>query len=93
MLNNITILGRLVKDPELRYTTNGIPYANMTIANEQKYKDKVHTNYIEVVAFRGLAENVVKYCEQGRKILIQGRLEIKKNKTEERTFTNRWIST
>jgi len=88
MINNITILGRLTKNPELRYTTGGIPYANATIANEQKYKDKVQVNYIEIVAFRGLAENLVKYCEQGRKVLVQGRLEIKKNKTQERTFTN-----
>lgn len=91
MLNNITVLGRLVRNPELRYTGGGIPYATAVIANEQKYKEKVHVNYIDVVAFRGLAENLVKYCETGRKILVQGRLEIKKNKTEERTFTNTTI--
>lgn len=88
MINSVTILGRLVKNPELRYTNGGIPYANATIANEQKYKEKTQVNYIEIVAFRGLAENLVKYCEQGRKVLVQGKLEIKKNNTGERVYTN-----
>lgn len=91
MINNVTILGRLVKDPELRYTNGGIPYANATIANEQKYKEKTQVNYIEIVAFRGLAENLAKYCEQGRKVLVQGKLEIKKNNTGERVYTNTTI--
>lgn len=88
MINNITILGRLTEDPELRYTSSGTAYATATIANEQKYKDKKQINYIDIVAFYGLAENLAKYCEKGRKILVQGKLEIKKNKKEDRTFTN-----
>lgn len=88
MINNITILGRLTENPELRYTSNGTPYTNATIANEQKYKDKKHINYIDIVAFHGLAENLAKYCEKGRKVLVQGRIEIKKNKTDTKTFTN-----
>ncbi|WP_028830175.1 single-stranded DNA-binding protein [Proteocatella sphenisci] len=88
MINNITILGRLTEDPELRYTSSGIAYATATIVNEQKYKDKKQINYIDIVAFYGLAENLAKYCEKGRKILVQGKLEIKKNKTQEKTYTN-----
>ena len=88
MINNITILGRLTNNPDLRYTSSGVAYATATIANEQKYKDKKQVNYIDIVAFHGLAESLVKYCEKGRKVLVQGRIEIKKNKTEDRTFTN-----
>ena len=88
MINNITILGRLTNNPDLRYTSSGVAYATTTIANEQKYKDKKQVNYIDIVAFHGLAESLVKYCEKGRKVLVQGRIEIKKNKTEDRTFTN-----
>ena len=88
MINNITILGRLTNNPDLRYTGSGVAYATTTIANEQKYKNKKQVNYIDIIVFHGLAESLAKYCEKGRKVLVQGRIEIKKNKTEDRTFTN-----
>ena len=78
----------MTNNPDLRYTSSGVAYATTTIANEQKYKDKKQVNYIDIVAFHGLAESLVKYCEKGRKVLVQGRIEIKKNKTEDRTYTN-----
>jgi len=88
MINRITILGRLVNDPEMKITSGGTEYTRATIANEQKHKDKKHTNFVEVVAWGGLAKNFANYCEKGRKVLVDGRLEIKKNKDGEKTYTN-----
>ena len=91
MVNRVVIIGRLVSNPELKITVAGTSYVRTTIANEQIYKDKKHTNFIDVLAWSGLAENLSKYCEKGRKILVDGRLEIKKNKQGETTYINATI--
>lgn len=91
MINRVVIIGRLVHTPELKITQAGKSYTRVTIANEAVYKDKKHTNFIEVLAWSGLAENLSKYCEKGRKILVDGRLEIKKNKQGETTYVNTTI--
>lgn len=88
MINRVVIIGRLVGTPELKITQAGTSYARVTIANEQAYKDKKHTNFIDVLAWSGLAENLSKYCDKGRKILIDGRLEIKKNTKGDKNYTN-----
>lgn len=91
MINRIVIIGRLVHTPELTITQAGTSYTRVTIANEAVYKDKKHTNFIDVLAWSGLAENLSKYCEKGRKILVDGRLEIKKNKQGQTTYLNTTI--
>ena len=91
MINRAVIIGRLVHTPELKITQAGTSYVRVTIANEAVYKDKKHTNFIDVLAWSGLAENLSKYCEKGRKILVDGRLEIKKNKQGETTYINATI--
>ena len=91
MINRVVVIGRLVGDPELKITQAGISYVRVTIANEQVYKDKKHTNFIDVLAWSGLAENLSKYCDKGRKILVDGRLEVKKNKQGETTSLNTTI--
>ena len=91
MINRVVVIGRLVGDPELKITQAGISYVRVTIANEQVYKDKKHTNFIDILAWGRLAENLSKYCEKGRKILVDGRLEIKKNKQGETTYVNTTI--
>ena len=88
MINRVVVIGRLVSDPELKITQAGISYARVTIANEQVYKDKKHTNFIDVLAWSGLAENLSKYCDKGRKILVDGRLEVKKNTKGDKNYTN-----
>lgn len=91
MINRVVVIGRLVSNPELKITVAGTSYVRATIANEQIYKDKKHTNFIDVLALSGLAENLSKYCEKGRKILVDGRLEIKKNKQGQTTYLNTTI--
>lgn len=91
MINRTVIIGRLVSTPELKITQAGTSYVRATIANEAVYKDKKHTNFVDILAWGGLAENLSKYCEKGRKILVDGRLEIKKNKKGETTYINTTI--
>ena len=88
MINRIVVIGRLVHTPELKITQAGTSYVRVTIANEAVYKDKKHTNFIDVLAWSGLAENLSKYCDKGRKILIDGRLEVKKNTKGDKNYTN-----
>ena len=88
MTNRVVIIGRLVSTPELKIAVAGTSYVRTTIANEQIYKDKKHTNFIDVLVWGRLAENLSKYCDKGRKILIDGRLEIKKNTKGDKTYTN-----
>ena len=88
MINRVVVIGRLVNNPELKITVAGTSYVRATIANEQIYKDNKHANFIDILVWGGLAENLSKYCDKGRKILIDGRLEIKKNTKGDKTYTN-----
>ena len=83
MLNQITIAGRLTKDPELRYTTGERQQAVaiFTVAVERDFGAKA-TDFIQCVAWRQTAEFISKYFKKGRLILISGRLQ-------SRTWTDR----
>lgn len=78
MLNHITIMGRLVADPELRTTQNGIPVTSFRIAVERNYAGQDgerETDFFDATAWRGTAEIVCEYFTKGRMIAIDGRLE------------------
>ena len=81
MLNDITLLGRLTRDPELRRTGSGIAVANFTIAVERDHagpnKEK-ETDFIDCVAWRNTGEFISKYFRKGSMIAVKGRLEIRK---------------
>lgn len=80
MLNHITIMGRMVKDPELRRTGSGIAVASFTIANEDDLKDKDgnrKTIFIDCTAWRGLGETVAKHFSKGRMAVVSGKLDIR----------------
>lgn len=80
MLNHITVMGRLTSDPELRRTGNDIAVTSFTVAVDRDRTDKDGnrgTDFIDCVAWRGLAENVAKYFGKGRMAVVEGRLEIR----------------
>lgn len=80
MLNKIVIMGRLVKDPELKQTQNGLPVASFRIASDRDFKDQngnKETDFIDVVAWRQTAEFVCKYFTKGRMAVVEGRLQIR----------------
>ena len=76
MLNNVTLMGRLVRNPELRYTQNQTPVASFTLACERDTKDKT-TDFIDCTAWRHTAEFVNNYMTKGQMIVVTGRLQIR----------------
>ena len=81
MLNHITIMGRLTRDPELRRTGSGIAVASFTVAVDRDYGSRdggeKETDFIDCVAWRQTGEFVSKYFTKGRMIVVSGRLQIR----------------
>lgn len=91
MLNKIILIGRLVFDPKLRYTSEGTPVSNFSIAVERKYKNKEgkrDVDYIDIVTWRKLAENCAQHLGKGRLVAVEGSLIIKKNEKDGKTYIN-----
>ena len=79
MLNCITIMGRLTRDPELRRTGSGIAVASFTVAVDRDFAQdgKKETDFIDCVAWRQTGEFVSKYFSKGRMAVVDGRLQIR----------------
>ena len=81
MLNHITIMGRLTRDPELRRTGSGIAVASFTVAVDRDFSPKdggeKETDFIDCVAWRQTGEFVSKYFTKGRMAVVSGRLQIR----------------
>ena len=80
MLNHITIMGRLTRDPEMRRTQSGVAVARFTLAVDRDFgcKDggEKQTDFIDCTAWRHTAEFVSKYFSKGRMAVVSGRLQI-----------------
>jgi single-strand DNA-binding protein len=79
MLNKVQLIGRLGKDPEVRYTTEGEAVANVSIATTESWKDKTgakqeKTEWHNLVFYRRLAEVVGEHLKKGALIYIEGKL-------------------
>lgn len=77
-LNNVTIMGRLTKDPELRYTNSGSAVTTFSIAVDRDFKDgngETPTDFLDVVAWKGTAEFISRHFAKGRVIVAGGRLQ------------------
>lgn len=87
MLNHIVIMGRLVRDPELRTTQSGNSVTGFTLAVDRDFKDKdsgeKSTDFIDVVAWRHTADFVCKYFTKGRMAVVEGRLQIREWKDKD----------
>ena len=81
MLNHITIMGRLTRDPELRRTGTGIAVASFTVAVDRDFSGRdggeKETDFIDCVAWRQTGEFVSKYFTKGSMIVVSGRLQIR----------------
>ena len=78
MLNNITLMGRLCADPELRRTSNDIPVCTFRLAAARDYArdgEERETDFFDVVAWRSTAEFLHRYFSKGRMIVLAGRLQ------------------
>lgn len=81
MLNKVTLMGRLTKDPELRYTQSNTAVTSFTLAVDRDYTNKdtgeKETDFIDFVAWRHTAEFVCKYFSKGRMAVVSGRLQVR----------------
>ena len=83
MLNRVTLIGYLGKDPELKYGSSGNPVCNMTLATDEGYTDKDgnkvdRTEWHRIVAYQRLAETCGQYLQKGRLIYVEGKLQTRK---------------
>ena len=79
MLNHIVLMGRLTRDPELRYTGSNIPVASFRIAVDRDFGrgEERQTDFIDVVAWRQTGEFVSKYFTKGSMAVVSGRLQMR----------------
>lgn len=86
MLNRIILIGRLTRDPELRYVPSGQPVASFTLAVDRPFVNQQGergTDFIDIVAWRRLAEQVTQHLNKGRLVAVEGRLQIRSYETQD----------
>lgn len=80
MLNSIILIGRLVRDPEPRYTPSGVAVTRFTLAVDRPFKSadgEKQTDFIDVVTWRKQAENCANYIGKGSLVAVEGSLQIR----------------
>ncbi len=78
MLNKVVLIGRLTKDPELRYTASGIAVARFTLAVDRGFKNQQgekQADFIPITVWRGAAESCAKHLAKGRLVAVAGRIQ------------------
>lgn len=74
-MNKVILIGRLTRDPEMKYTKSGIPVANFTLAVDRYKEDEA--DFIRIVTWRNLAENCTNYLKKGSQACVEGSLQIR----------------
>lgn len=86
MLNRIVLIGRLTRDPELRYTPNGVAVTTFTLAVDRPYQNNQgerEADFINIVTWRGLAETCANYLKKGRLTAAEGRVQTRNYENNE----------
>jgi len=86
MLNRIILIGRLTRDPEMRYTPSGKSVTSFTLAVDRPYVSQQgsrETDFIDIVVWGKLAETVVNHLGKGRLVAVEGRLQIRSYETQD----------
>lgn len=87
-MNRIFLIGRLTRDPELRYVPSGQPVANFTLAVDRSFKNSQgerDTDFIDIVAWRKSAELATQHLSKGRLVAVEGRLQIRSYEAQDGT--------
>ncbi|MCL6639080.1 MAG: single-stranded DNA-binding protein [Firmicutes bacterium] len=79
MLNKVILIGRLTKDPELRYTPNGVAVAKFTLAVDRAFsrQGEREADFIDIVVWQKQAETCANYLGKGRLVAVEGRLQVR----------------
>jgi single-strand DNA-binding protein len=89
VLNRVILIGRLTRDPELRYTPNGTAVTTFTIAVDRKF-NRNEADFIPIVAWNKLAELCANYLGKGRLVAVEGRLQVRTYESQE--GQKRWVT-
>jgi single-strand DNA-binding protein len=81
--NRITLVGNLVRDPEIKYVNSGAAVTKFTLAVNRRNKNSEEVDFIDCVAWEKLAETVNTYAKKGASMLVDGRLSIRSYETKE----------
>ena len=88
MMNNITLIGRLTRDPELKYSQSGKAFTKFNIAVQREF-NRDEADFINCIAWDKRAEAIAEYLRKGRRIAIQGRLNVR---NYEQNGESKWIT-
>ncbi|KIL38712.1 single-stranded DNA-binding protein [Gordoniibacillus kamchatkensis] len=79
MLNHVILIGRLTRDPELRYTSSGIAVTQFTLAVDRPFatNGQKEADFIHIVTWRQLAESCANYLKKGRLCAVEGRVQVR----------------
>lgn len=87
MLNSVILVGRLTRDPDLRYTTNGgVAVVRFTVAVNRRFTNQQgerEADFINIVAWRNLAENCGNYLRKGSLVAVEGRIQTRSYANQE----------
>lgn len=93
MLNRVILIGRLTKDPELRYTPSGVAVASFTLAvnrSRANQQGERETDFIPVIVWQKQAENCANYIGKGSLVAVDGRLQVRTYDAKD--GTKRWVT-
>lgn len=86
MLNRVILIGRLTRDPELRYTPSGVATTSFNLAVDRPFTNQQgqkETDFIPIVTWRTQAENVANYLKQGSLVAVEGRIQTRNYENNE----------
>ena len=96
MINQLLVIGRLTKDPELKKTDSGKTIANVTLAVPRSYKNvngEYDTDFIDCILWSGVAETTTEYCKKGDLVGVRGRIQTRSyEKDEQKKFVTEVIA-
>ncbi|MFP7298649.1 single-stranded DNA-binding protein [Neobacillus niacini] len=78
MINQVTLVGRLTRDPELRRTSEGLPVTSITLAVSRHFRNQhgeIEADFVQCTLWKKAAENTAQYCRKGSVVGITGRLQ------------------
>lgn len=76
-MNEVVLMGRLARDPELRYTQSGSAVASFTVAVDREFSKDQEVDFINCIAWQKAGEHVAQYYKKGNRILLKGRIQVR----------------